>query len=269
MDPVDRSRLDANCTDCFGLCCVALRFDVSAEFAIDKPAGEPCPNLDISFRCRIHQTLRADGFAGCTTYDCFGAGQRISQETFGGVDWRQDRGSQAEMFALLPIMRQVHELLWYLGEAEQLEVPAALRDRLRGRYAELDQAADGPPTRVNELDRVSQRSAANELRTEASDHVRRAIRAEPPDHRGADLFAARLRSADLRAASLRGAVLVGADLRQADLRWADVTGADLRGARLDGADLTDALFLTQSQVNAARGDASTRLTQSLRRPTHW
>ncbi len=31
----------------------------------------------------------------------------------------------------------------------------------------------------------------------------------------------------------------------------------------------DALFLTQSQVNAARGDASTRLTQSLRRPTHW
>ena len=269
MDPVDRSRLEANCTDCFGLCCVALRFDVSAEFAIDKPAGEPCPNLEISFRCRIHQTLRADGFAGCTTYDCFGAGQRISQETFGGVDWRQDRGSQAEMFALLPIMRQVHELLWYLGEAEQLEVPAALRDRLRGRYAELDQAADGPPTRVNELDLVSQRSAANELLTEASDHVRRAIRAEPPDHRGADLFAARLRRADLRAASLRGAVLVGADLRQADLRWADVTGADLRGARLDGADLTDALFLTQSQVNAARGDASTRLTQSLRRPTHW
>lgn len=80
--------LRADCGQCFGLCCVALPFARSADFAIDKGAGEPCPNLESDFRCGIHTRLRRTGFTGCTVYDCFGAGQRVSQVTFGGVDWR-------------------------------------------------------------------------------------------------------------------------------------------------------------------------------------
>jgi uncharacterized protein YjbI with pentapeptide repeats len=75
--------------------------------------------------------------------------------------------------------------------------------------------------------------------------------------------------ADLRAANLRGAYLIGANLRRADLRSADLIGADLRGADLRGADLRNALFLTQSQVNAAKGDSDTQLPSSLNRPGHW
>lgn len=286
MNDVDRSRLTADCDECFGLCCVALRFDASAEFAIDKPAGTPCPNLEIttspaksipvraawvgeSFRCRIHATLRDDGFSGCTTYDCFGAGQRISQSTFDGTDWRRAPETQADMFALLPVMRQVHELLWYLGAAAELDVPSDLRARLATMTVELDRAASGSAASVLALDVVARRTEANELLVAASDHVRRAVRPDAVDRRGADLFAARLRRADLRAASLRGAILVGADLRQADLRWADLTGADLRSTLLDGADLGDALFVTQSQINAARGDNGTRIPRSLTRPGHW
>ncbi|MDF2847221.1 MAG: pentapeptide repeat-containing protein, partial [Oerskovia sp.] len=89
------------------------------------------------------------------------------------------------------------------------------------------------------------------------------------DHRGADLVGKRLARADLRGASLRGALLVGTDLRGADLRSADLVGADLRGTDLRGADLTDALFLTQAQVNAARGDTTTRLPDGLEPPGHW
>ncbi|NUT37248.1 MAG: pentapeptide repeat-containing protein, partial [Hamadaea sp.] len=55
----------------------------------------------------------------------------------------------------------------------------------------------------------------------------------------------------------------------ADLRGADLIGADMRGARLGGAVLTGALFLTQSQLDAARGDATTRLPEWARRPAHW
>jgi uncharacterized protein YjbI with pentapeptide repeats len=50
---------------------------------------------------------------------------------------------------------------------------------------------------------------------------------------------------------------------------ADVIGADLRGTGLSGADLTDALFLTRFQVNAARGDHATRLPSTVERPPHW
>ena len=87
--------------------------------------------------------------------------------------------------------------------------------------------------------------------------------------RAEDLVGAGLRGADLHSANLRGAYLIAADLRDADLRKADLIGADFRDADLRGADLTGALFLTQSQVNAARGDASTKLPPAVVRPTHW
>ncbi|MFE4849650.1 pentapeptide repeat-containing protein, partial [Streptomyces sp. NPDC056689] len=89
------------------------------------------------------------------------------------------------------------------------------------------------------------------------------------NHRGADLMGARLKGADLRGANLRGAYLIAADLTGADLREADLIGADLRDARLQGADLTGSIFLTQAQVNAARGDGWTKIPASLSRPAHW
>ena len=105
--------LEADCTACAALCCVAPAFAKSSDFAINKPAGKACPNLADDFRCGIHQQLEPRGFHGCVVFDCFGAGQRITQETFGGRDWR----SAPEMLATLPIMRQLHELMWYLTEA--------------------------------------------------------------------------------------------------------------------------------------------------------
>jgi uncharacterized protein YjbI with pentapeptide repeats len=114
----DRSHLglQADCENCFGLCCVALPFAASVDFAIDKAAGVPCKNLESDFRCRVHNSLRKLGFRGCTVYDCFGAGQKTSQMTFGGRDWRQSPESAKQMFEVFPIMQQLHELLWYLTE---------------------------------------------------------------------------------------------------------------------------------------------------------
>ncbi len=85
MAPHGRDALSADCANCFGLCCVGPAFAASADFAIDKAAGTPCPNLGGDFRCGIHDQLRPKGFAGCTVYDCFGAGQKVSQVTFASV----------------------------------------------------------------------------------------------------------------------------------------------------------------------------------------
>ena len=56
-------------------------------------------------------------------YDCFGAGQQVSQVTFGGRDWRQTPHAAKQMFEVFPVMRQLHELLWYLTAA--LAMPPA------------------------------------------------------------------------------------------------------------------------------------------------
>ena len=49
----------------------------------------------------------------------------------------------------------------------------------------------------------------------------------------------------------------------------DLLGADLRDTDVSGADLSTALFLTQPQLNAARGSATTLLPTHLRRPVSW
>ncbi|WP_242887425.1 pentapeptide repeat-containing protein [Actinomadura litoris] len=259
------SGLKADCARCFGLCCVALPFARSADFAVAKDAGEPCHNLLADFRCGVHGKLRELGFPGCTAFDCFGAGQKVSQETFGGRDWR--RGGGREMFAVFPVMRGLHELLWYLTEALGMPAARPVHGELRRAVERVELITRGAPGELVAVDVAELRERLNPLLLRASELARGPGGA---NLRGADLAGEPLRGAgELRAACLRGARLIGADLRGADLRTADLTGADLRGADLRGADLRGALFLTQAQVDAAVGDAATRLPDALRRPRHW
>ncbi len=113
------------------------------------------------------------------------------------------------------------------------------------------------------------REEVNALLLRASELARAKVPGRKKNRRGADLIGARLKGADLRGACPRGAYLIAADLRGADLRDADLIGADLRDADLRGADLTGCLFLTQAQLNSARGDAATRLPAAVGRPAHW
>lgn len=265
----DQAELRADCGSCFGLCCVALTFSKSADFPVDKAAGTPCTNLQQDFRCGIHQKLRRTGFSGCTVYDCFGAGQKVSQATYGGTDWRQDPDSARQMFDVFPVMRQLHELLWYLTEALTLPETRPIRADLQHALDRTEHLTQGSPDAVAATDVAAHREDVNVLLLRTSDLARADIRRKKKDRRGADLFGARLRGADLRGVTLRGACLIAADLRGADLRRADLIGADFRDADLRGADLTGSIFLTQSQVNAAKGDADTRLPPSLARPGHW
>ncbi|TCC00211.1 pentapeptide repeat-containing protein [Micromonospora zingiberis] len=261
--------LRGDCARCFGLCCVAPAFAASADFAVDKPAGQPCGNLRTDFGCGIHAELRARGFPGCTVFDCFGAGQRVAQETFGGRDWRSAPASAGQMFDVFAVMRSLHELLWYLTEALRLHPPAELAEQLSAARAETDTLASGTAQELLTLDVDGHRAKLNVLLSRTAELARTRGGAAGPDHRGGVFVGRDLRRAGLRGANLRGATLIGADLRGVDLARADLTGADLRGADLRGADLSGALFLHQSQVDAARGDRQTGLPTGLSRPAHW
>ena len=243
--------MEADCGRCAGLCCVAPAFAKSSDFAIDKPAGHACPNLADDFRCRIHEELPGRGFGGCVVFDCFGAGQQVTQVTFGGRDWRSAPELAKPMFAVLPVMRQLHELMWYLTEALRLGEARPLHSKLRAALDETAALTGRTPEELVALDLNAYRNQVNPLLRRASEAARREAGGRRPDHAGANLIGRRLRGADLRGASFRGAVLIGADLRGADLRRADFTGADLRGADLRGADLTGAIFLTASQLRSA------------------
>jgi hypothetical protein len=261
-----RRELRADCARCAGLCCVAPPFQRSADFAIDKPAGEPCPHLRADFRCEIHDRLRPAGFPGCDVFDCFGAGQRIVQVTFGGRSWRESRELAPAMFAALPVMRQLHEMLWYLAEVLALPAAAEVHTEAEALQARTEALAGSAAHELAMLDVGAVRRPVGELLERASALARGG---SGPDRRGADLAGASLRGAALAGADLRGALLIGTDLRDADLRTADLLGADLRGADLRGADLRGVLFLTRPQLAAARGGARTRIPAGFDRPGHW
>lgn len=233
--------LRADCARCSALCCVALPYGRGREFPADKAAGEPCRHLSDDFRCGIHADLTAGGWLGCVTFDCFGAGQQVTTLTYAGTTWRDRPDLAPQIFAVFETMRGFHELRFLLTD------PAC------GASSYADQAV-------------------------LLDHEVAALAGAAPEQvLGADLGALRQRAGELfrRVAaerggpSHRGALLLAADLRGVDLSGADLLGADLRDADVRGADLSQALFLTQPQVNAARGDATTRLPGRLDRPPTW
>ncbi|WP_106765778.1 pentapeptide repeat-containing protein [Paenibacillus faecalis] len=269
--------LKADCERCFGLCCVALPYSASADFATDKDAGVPCSHLQTNFRCGVHDRLKQLGYRGCTVYDCFGAGQQVSQNTFNEQSWRQTPETAKQMFEVFPIMRQLYEMLWYLSEALTLEPACSLHTDIQIALDETMHLTNLDPDSLIQLDVAAHRAHINPLLLQVSELVRNEGSGRdkvPSLHRktlgrGADLIGAKLKGANLRYANLRGAYLIAADLRDADLRGADVIGADFRDADLSGADLTESIFLTQLQLNAAKGSESTKLPPSLVHPMHW
>jgi len=261
--------LRADCSRCAGLCCVAPAFAASADFSIDKKAGEPCPHLGREFRCDIHEQLRPSGFPGCAVFDCFGAGQQVTQVTFGGRSWRDHPELAASMFAAFSSMRTIHELRWHVDQALALAGDAQpLRLELTAAAQTLRGHAAAGPAELATLDLDAVRGPVTAVLRRASDLVRGPT-PRGRDFSGADLIGRDLAGRDLGRASLRGAYLIGANLTGTDLRLADLTGADLRGAQLAAADLSSSLFLTQAQLDAARGDLRTKLAPALRRPAHW
>lgn len=269
-----REDLGADCANCFGLCCVALAFAKSSDFPFDKDAGDPCTNLDEADGCRIHPHLRERGFAGCTVFDCSGAGQKVSRHTFAGRSWRDDAETQRSMFATFPVVRRLHDLLRYLDEAIALVQGAAGTDTApwTDGFERVRRLSDGTPEVLADLDVDAEYDRARPLLLRASE-LARGGRPVGADARrvapGTDLVGTDLRRRDLRGATLRGSLAIAADLRGARLDRCDVLGVDLRDADLRGTDLRGAVFLTQMQVNAARGDATTVLPEGFQRPGHW
>ncbi len=228
------AELRADCSQCFGLCCVVPSFSASADFAIDKAAGTPCPNLLADSRCGIHAELAQRGFRGCTVYDCFGAGQQVSQVTFGGQDWRQHPATAQQLFETFGIVRQLHELLWYLADALAHKAAQPIHHELRHAQEQTGRLRGLGAEALQELDIAGHWQAVDGLLLRTSELVR------------ADAPGPRL-----------------------NRRGADLIGADLRGAELAGTQLAGSIFLTQFQVNAANGDHATRLPATLDRPEHW
>lgn len=143
--------LRADCARCAALCCVALAFDRSKLFGVDKPAGRPCPHLGAGGACRIHAARVERGFGGCVSYDCLGAGQRVTQEIFGGRTWLREPDLLGPMADAFLTLTRAHRLLLLLREAGGLPLSDEEQGRREGLEAAIVAAGAGPVA-VNALE---------------------------------------------------------------------------------------------------------------------
>ncbi|GFZ31403.1 hypothetical protein CSC2_19290 [Clostridium zeae] len=269
--------LKADCKNCFGLCCIALYFSASDGFPTNKDAGKPCINLKEDFTCSVHTKLRDRGLKGCTAYECFGAGQKIAQVTYEGKDWRQVPKDSKQMFEVFLIMRQLHEMLWYLTEAFNIHNESQAKQEIGLLINKTEEITLLDGDALLKLDVEAHRNKVNMLLRNTSEMVRN--NAKNKGHFGNkkkrasarryDYFGADMRNLELVGADLRGACMIAANLKGTDLSGADLIGADLRDADFCGSNLEGTIFLNQAQINAAKGDANTRLPIRLVRPSHW
>lgn len=274
---IDRlfDNLKIDCKNCFGFCCVALYFSKSDGFPNDKEAGVPCKNLNKDFTCSLHSSLRDKGLKGCTIYDCFGAGQKVAQVTFKGKDWIELKKLSKDMFEAFLVVRSLHEMMWYLIGALANKSTNSIHDEVKSMIEETSSLANLSYEKLMELNIDNHRNKVNELLKKSSDLIHEdalKIKSKYKSkkiNRGFDFIGKDLSKYNLIGADFKGSLLIAANLRDSDLSYANFIGADLRDADISGADLTNSVFVTQIQINSAKGNSKTKLPKNLTRPSYW
>jgi uncharacterized protein YjbI with pentapeptide repeats len=64
-------------------------------------------------------------------------------------------------------------------------------------------------------------------------------------------------------------LLIASIFEGCSFNGANFLGADTRDTNFNSADLSDAVFLTQGQINSAKGNLVTKLPSNLSRPITW
>jgi hypothetical protein len=135
------TELRADCARCCGLCCVGPAFDAHQGFGFNKPAHTPCINLGRDFRCAIHGERLRHGFPSCQAFDCYGAGQRVTQHLFAGKSWRTSPELATRMFDAYRTYRSLHELLAMLDTAIR-RITTHDAPELRALYQHIDELCE-------------------------------------------------------------------------------------------------------------------------------
>lgn len=233
------SSLKMDCAKCQGLCCIAYCFFKSDGFPENKLPEQACSHLMHTYQCDIHAQLATMNLHGCMAYDCFGAGQRVSA--------LMNQGNQGQHLEAFRKAVQLHQMEWYLIEAATLVAAKSLWFKIEAQISRLE-------AQMQSLD-LCFNAPIKQLRNEANQLLKQAwqlVQQDNPIQR-----------------DLSMKLLMAKNFKNQSFFAVNFLAADLRDADFSGADLRDALFLTQAQINSAKGNHQTQLPSWLIRPQSW
>jgi len=260
------SALRIDCDKCSGICCVALYCMKTDGFPENKEAGVPCKHLMRNFHCDMYSDLADKNMKGCLVYDCFGAGQKVTQSCYPDEDWQKNSEKTNEIFQVFLIVFQLHQMAWYLLEALTLAADEHLESDIDTLITQNKQMTACTPAEILRIDIEEYRTRVNQVLKKVSSR----IAAIPSDKtNGKDYFGKNFRQANLNGRDFSMALMIAANLEGCSLQGTNFLGADIRDANIENTDLSGSIFLTQMQINSAKGNSNTKLPANLSRPSRW
>ena len=99
-----------------------------------------------------HVPLASHGFPGCVAFDCYGAGQRVTQELFNGMSWRtSDETAVQNLFSAYTSFLALHRLMAMLALAEATVSPP-LDTQMRVKREQLNDLCHSEEAKRGSLD---------------------------------------------------------------------------------------------------------------------
>ena len=203
------------------------------------------------------------------SYDCFGAGQKVTQTVYHGKSWQDKDVKPDEMYRVFLAVYQLHQMLWYLNEAALLLPEADIYEKIESAIQDLDRQTRQTPEALLKIDLEACREKTHQLLKKVWHRVQKPAKAPAGAKKSWDFIGRDFKKAVLDGQDFSMSLLIAANLEGCSLRGANFLGADLRDANFKNADLQESVFLTQAQVNTAKGNAYTKLPKFITRPEIW
>ncbi|MEN1759178.1 pentapeptide repeat-containing protein [Anoxynatronum buryatiense] len=245
---------------------MALYCTKTDGFPENKEAGVPCKQLMPDFRCRIHSMLAKKGMKGCLAYDCFGAGQKVTQGIYANEDWKKNPEKATEICRVFMMVFQLHQMIWYLLEALSLVTDESERRKFHDLMAAGRQLTTLPVEEMLKVDLTAYHGKVNQVLKQVSSRI---ASVSSKKANNSDYFGKNFKKSNLNGRDFSMAIMVAANLEGCSLKGTNFLGADLRDANIKNTDLSEAVFLTQMQVNATLGNSNTKLPTTISRPAVW
>lgn len=260
--------MKADCSKCSGLCCTALFFSKTDGFPKDKAAGQPCTNLLNDYRCKIHSQLEKQKMKGCIGYDCFGAGQQVTQVIYQGQTWNDIPDRTTEIFDVFINVFKLYQIRYYLIEAASLISAQPLKESIQCLIEENIKMCHYSPESILSLDLEQYRQRSNHILIQVCKLLQQSLHSEDKKF-PANFLGGNFKGRDMSGADLSSKLLIAANFEKCLFHGTIFLGADTRDTNFNNADLSEAVFLTQGQVNSAKGNCNTKLPCHLDYPSTW
>lgn len=256
-------QLKTNCSKCSGLCCVALFFFKMDGFPKDKKAGEPCDNLLNNFQCKIHTQLEDKNLKGCIGYDCFNAGEHVTQFIYQGKTYRDLPNRAMEIFDIFMIISQLFQARYYLLEVLTLEISSKMKEKIEWLIVENKKICNYS---FNELLSFNLNAYKNKINP-----ILKQICLQLNKNKNVPtvFLGKNFEGKDMTNLDLSTKLLIAANFKGCRFENTIFLGADTRDTDFSNADLKKAVFLTQGQINSAKGNRNTKLPNHLNYPVTW